>query len=338
MSRPHRIAYPNATYHVLNRFVDRHPFFRSDGDYARFLETYHECARAMGIRTFAWCVMPNHFHVVLQTPTACISSFLQRFLSRAARGLNLAHQRVGHLFQGRSKTLLVEDGAYFGTVVAYVLLNPVRASMVRDPMHYAWSSANETATCAAPRVERRALLELLDLAPLATPFAAAEMRLFRRWLSTIGAEENESGFRSGHRGSFLSTGTFRKRILAGQERRLRDLDQRRRRAADRLSSNSSWKDFIEVCQAFVARSDRHWKHIWATPAFAAHDLATYLAHVRGGWSYSRLQEADGDRAPLGTYSKVVSLIRNNPLRLAVAEELEVRCSQLEYSEIRISAV
>ncbi len=338
MSRPHRVAYPNATYHVLNRFVDRHPFFRGDADYERFLETYHECARGMGIRTFAWCLMPNHFHVVLQTPTPCISSFLQRFLSRAARGLNLAHQRVGHLFQGRSKTLLVEDGAYFNTVVAYVLLNPVRASMVRNPMRYAWSSAHETASCAAPRVERRQLLELLDLCPLAPASPEDEMRLFRRWFSTIGEEENETGFRAGHRGSFLATANFRERILAGHERRIRDLDHRRRRAADRLSSNSCWQDFIEICHAFVARSDRHWKHVWAAPSCAVHDLAVYLAHVCGGWSYSRLQEAEDDRAPIGTYSKVVSLIRNNPLRRALAEKLEVRCSQLVYSEIRNSAV
>jgi len=138
-----RITYPNAVFHIINRFVDKHPFFKTDEDYKTFLNIYYEIAKYYQIKTFSYCIMPTHFHYVIQTITGEISKFLQRFLTTSAQTLNRKYERTGHLFQGRTKTLIVQTELYFETVVKYVLLNPVKAKIVKNIFEYPYSSAND---------------------------------------------------------------------------------------------------------------------------------------------------------------------------------------------------
>ena len=77
-----RISYPHAVLHVINRFVDRHPFFQEPKDFELFLDIYFEVAKSFGMMTYAYCLMPNHFHIVLETPSGELSKFLQRFLTK----------------------------------------------------------------------------------------------------------------------------------------------------------------------------------------------------------------------------------------------------------------
>jgi REP element-mobilizing transposase RayT len=154
MPRGPRISYPNAVFHVINRFVDRHPFFRTRTDYLTFLDIYFDVAGTFGLWTYSYDLMPNHFHFVLETPSGEISKFLQRFLTRAVQHLNAKHGRVGHLLQGRTKTLLVEKDRYLSTVIGYVLLNRVRAGLAPDVFSDPYNSANELLTCGASRLAR----------------------------------------------------------------------------------------------------------------------------------------------------------------------------------------
>jgi len=96
--------------------------------------------------------MSNHYHLLLETPLPTLSTGAKRLNERYAQHFNIEHRRVGHLFQGRFKAILVEREAHFLELVRYIVLNPVRAGMVRFPGDYSWSSYRATAgLCAAPR-------------------------------------------------------------------------------------------------------------------------------------------------------------------------------------------
>jgi REP element-mobilizing transposase RayT len=326
MARFPRVTYPGAVFHVLNRFVDRHPFFQCDADYNRFLELFFEVAGQYRIATYAYCLMPNHFHFCIQTPTGEISAFLRRFLTRAAQTLNRRHLRTGHLFQGRSKTLIIETEAYFETVVAYVLLNSVRAGIVRDPLKYRWSSANEMLIENSPspcRIDRWGLVEQISGAPVAPSATGAQIEYLRRWLRAVVAAENEKKFRDGHLGLTLGDDRFRRRVMLLTERRKRFEETRTRRAEDRPPENWSWSD----CAAVAARAARSIgpgeTSAWAGTPWLKRDLKVFLAHACARWTYDRIQREDGDRHRADYYATIVARLRHNPRKRAVVERIGV---------------
>lgn len=145
MARPLRVQFPGATYHVTNRGNEQRPIFRSDDDYAAFLAFLAEAVRRFGWSVSAWVLMTNHFHLVIQTPSANLSEGMHWLETSYATWFNRRHSRSGHLFQGRYKSILVEDQTYLTRLLRYVVLNPVRANMVAQPEDYAWSSYRATA-------------------------------------------------------------------------------------------------------------------------------------------------------------------------------------------------
>src|SRR5271163_3642115 len=145
MPRQLRIEYPGAIYHVMNRGDRREPVFHDDTDRKRFVTTLSEACRKTDWQVHAYCLMNNHFHLVVETPDANLVAGMRWFLSTCTARFNRRHKLFGHLFSGRYKSLIVDgsgDG-YLRTVCNYVHLNPVRAKLlppagqVRD---YEWSS------------------------------------------------------------------------------------------------------------------------------------------------------------------------------------------------------
>jgi REP element-mobilizing transposase RayT len=139
MARKLRVQYPGAIYHVMNRGNRREPIFKDDQDRERFLETLGETCDKTGWQVHAYCLMLNHFHLVIETPRANLVAGMKWFLSTYTSRFNRRHKLFGHLFSGRYKSLIVEgsgDG-YLRTVCDYVHLNPVRANLVRpqEPLH-----------------------------------------------------------------------------------------------------------------------------------------------------------------------------------------------------------
>ena len=145
MARKLRIQYPGAVYHVMNR-GDRHePIFKGDQDYAAFLQALGEaCQRALW-QVHAYCLMGNHFHLVIETPQPTMVAGMKWLLGTYTSRFNRRHRQFGHLFSGRYKALLVDgsgDG-YLKTVCDYVHLNPVRAKQIpaEQPLEaFRWSS------------------------------------------------------------------------------------------------------------------------------------------------------------------------------------------------------
>jgi REP element-mobilizing transposase RayT len=145
MSRPLRLEFEGALYHLTSRGNERRPIFRSDRDRKAFLALLGRAAKRFGWSVTAWVLMTNHFHLVIQTPKANLSRGMHWVNGTYAGWFNRAHKRCGHLFQGRFKAFLIEKEAYFAEVLRYTVLNPVRAKMVERPEDYKWSSYRVTA-------------------------------------------------------------------------------------------------------------------------------------------------------------------------------------------------
>jgi len=131
MARPPRIDFPNAVYHVTSRGNGRGLIFWSDDDRQRFLAQLADSLHTAGVQLYAFALMENHFHMLVKTPRANLSRFMQRLLTRYALYCRYKHRRPGHLFQGRFKAKLVEDDVYLAAVTRYIHLNPVKIAAFR---------------------------------------------------------------------------------------------------------------------------------------------------------------------------------------------------------------
>jgi len=145
MPRKLRIEYPGAVYHVMNRGDRREDIFRDDEDRLRFLSTLGEACQKTRWQVHAWCLMRNHFHLVIETPEANLVAGMKWLLGVYTTRFNIRHRWCGHLFAGRYKALPVEasGNGYLQTVCDYVHLNPVRAGLLADGQaleSFAWSS------------------------------------------------------------------------------------------------------------------------------------------------------------------------------------------------------
>ena len=124
MARPIRIQFEGAVYHVTARGNERREIFRSDTDRARFVSTLEECVVANGLVLHAWCLMPNHYHLLIETPRGNLSRAVGWLQTTYTVRFNRRHGRSGHLFQGRFKAHLVEADSYAMELIRYIHLNP----------------------------------------------------------------------------------------------------------------------------------------------------------------------------------------------------------------------
>ena len=148
MARKLRIQYPGAIYHIMNRGDHRDPIFRGDKDRELFLETLGQACEKTDWQVQAWCLMSNHFHLVVETPKANLVAGMKWFLGTYTSRFNRRHKLFGHLFSGRYKALLVDGSGngYLKAVCDYVHLNPVRAKLLgrkQKLTDYQWSSYGE---------------------------------------------------------------------------------------------------------------------------------------------------------------------------------------------------
>src|SRR5437879_5707562 len=124
MPRAPRIQFEGAFYHIYDRGNRRERIFLDDADYARFERMMLEAADRSGVRLFRWSLMPNHFHLLVETPEANIAEFMGRLLTRYAQYFNWRHNLVGHVFQGRYGARVCDKEAYFLELIRYIELNP----------------------------------------------------------------------------------------------------------------------------------------------------------------------------------------------------------------------
>ncbi|MCB4791189.1 MAG: transposase [Elusimicrobia bacterium] len=149
MARPLRIEYPDAWYHVTCRGNEKNDIFRGDKDKYKFLDILKESSKIYKVEVHCYVLMNNHFHFLLNTKEANLNRFMQRFNTAYTTYFNYKNKRIGHLYQGRYKAILIESDKYLLTLSRYIHLNPIKLERykklpaedkIRILFRYKWSS------------------------------------------------------------------------------------------------------------------------------------------------------------------------------------------------------
>ncbi len=140
MGRPLRITYEGAHYHVTSRGNEQKEIFKSRRDREQFLSYLESSVTRYGARIHAYCLMTNHYHLLLETPEGNLPQIMQHINGAYTNYYNTKRKRVGHLFQGRYKAILIEADEYLMELSRYIHLNPVRAGVSEKPEAHLWSS------------------------------------------------------------------------------------------------------------------------------------------------------------------------------------------------------
>ena len=219
MARKLRVQYPGAIYHVMNRGDRREPVFEDDNDHTLFLDTLGEACRKTGWRVHAWCLMANHFHLVIETPQGNLVPGMKWLLATYTGRFNRRHKQLGHLFSGRYKALIVDGSGtgYLKTVCDYVHLNPARARLLRPEQKlqsYRWSSLRFYLTPPRKRPGWLKVGRLLGDYGIPQDSKAGRQEFARRMESRRESEASPGEFKALRRGWYLGDKAFRKELLA----------------------------------------------------------------------------------------------------------------------------
>jgi putative transposase len=206
MARPLRLEHEHAVWHLTARGNEQREIFRDDRDRERFLLMLGETVARFGWRLFAWVLMSNHYHLLVQTPEPNLSRGMHWLNGRYAQAFNLRHKRCGHLFQGRFHGALVEKEAYLLTVARYVVLNPIRAGLLNNPADWRWSSYRQTAGIDPPA-------PWLASSDLLQSFGGANQGGCQEYVRFVGsADENSAPWNDLVGQIYLGTPAWRARI------------------------------------------------------------------------------------------------------------------------------
>lgn len=140
MSRPLRIEFEGAWYHVMNRGANRQDIFLQSGDYESFLRLLADCRKLWALEIHAYCLLKNHYHLLVRTPRGNLGRAMRHLDGVYTQYFNRDHKRDGPLFRGRYKAILVDAESYLLQVVRYIHLNPVTAKLAQLPEVFPWSS------------------------------------------------------------------------------------------------------------------------------------------------------------------------------------------------------
>ena len=224
MPRKLRIEYPGAIYHVINRGDRREDIFKDDFDRNRFLSTLGEACKKTSWQVHAYCLMRNHFHLVIETPQANLVAGMKWLSGVYTKRFNIRHKLCGHLFAGRYKALIVDGSVtgYLKTVCDYVHLNPVRAKLLKPgaPLEsFQWSSYGQYLKAPGQRPSWLRVDRLLgehgipkDTAGRRAQFA----RQFRRRQNL----ERSMDYRQIRRGWFLGSEEFHQELVSAAVERV----------------------------------------------------------------------------------------------------------------------
>ena len=162
MARRPRVVAPGLLYHVIVRGNQQRKTFRGDDDYRAYLDRLEHYRAKFHVRIYAYCLMPNHVHLLLESGSEPLGKFMQGLQQSYTQYFNRRYRKVGHLFQGRYKAIICEKDKYLLALLRYIHLNPVRARLVEQPEGYVYSGHRSYLSERAVRIiESGPILELL---------------------------------------------------------------------------------------------------------------------------------------------------------------------------------
>jgi REP element-mobilizing transposase RayT len=246
MARKLRIQYEGAIYHVMNRGDHREDIFRDDKDRELFLRTLGEACAKTDWQVHAWCLMRNHFHLVVETPKANLVAGMKWFLGTYTSRYNRRHKLFGHLFSGRYKALFVDGSGtgYLKRVCDYVHLNPARANLLsnKQPLSdFRWSSYGEYLKAPKNRCRWLRVERLLGEHGIPKDSAAGREEFRQRMELRRGTEDGKE-FRALLKGWCLGSEAFRQELLAqmtekhGPEHYGREIQESAEQKAERITA------------------------------------------------------------------------------------------------------
>lgn len=309
MARPLRIAFPGALYHVTSRGNARAAVFLDEGDFAR-----RQGWLRRTVETYGWCVhafalMTNHDHLFVETAQANLSAGMQYLNGSYTSYFNRRHRRVGHLFQGRYKAILIESEGHYQEISRYIHLNPVRAGMVGRPEDWPWSSyaGYHWARRCVPWVTYGRVLGEFGRQP-----AVARQR-YRRFVAAGLDQRLDSPLDEAVHGVVLGSERFVSRVRRLLARRA---DDRGVPTLRRLRSRPSMKRITRSVSARFGMDASAW-----VPGRREDSLgraaAAYLARCRFGYSATAVADALGYAGP-SSVSQAIRRIAAASSRLAKA--------------------
>ena len=234
MARKPRIYFPGALYHVISRGNQGQRIFRDESDHQRYLQLLRAAAERYGFRLYAYVLMPNHVHHLMEVGSNPLSKIMQNILFRYTRYWNRRYRKIGHLFQGRYKAILCEKENYLLELIRYIHLNPVRSQLVRDPGRYAWSSHG-----AYLKGEGEGWLAVKEVLPHWGSRRAEAVAVYQRFV--------REGLGGGHRADLYEVVDQR---YLGDERFVQESAGRVKEEAPPRGVEIRWKD---VCDAVLKR-------------------------------------------------------------------------------------
>lgn len=186
MARPPRLQAPGTLHHLIARGNERREVFRDDVDREDYLDRIARYGQRFGLRVFAYCLMPNHVHLAVQQGSRELSAFMHVLQSSYTLRFNQRHVRVGHLFQGRYKSFLVDSERYFVALIRYIHNNPVKAGLASETEVYRWSSDRFFRSGTGPP-----WLDLDGALALLGPSRSIALRRYRTLMKEAGAQAGD---------------------------------------------------------------------------------------------------------------------------------------------------
>ena len=205
MARPLRIEYEGAVYHVTSRGNAKSDIYLDDEDRELFLDVLKYVVERFGWKCHAYCLMSNHYHLMVETPKANLSRGMSQLNGMFTQRFNRKHARVGHLFQGRFKSIIVDKDAYLLELSRYIVRNPLAAGMVKNIGDWKWSSYLATSgMVTAPA--------FLHVDWLLSQFGDSKVKARQVYMDFVSQEDSESPWLSLNGPDVLGDDEFRGRL------------------------------------------------------------------------------------------------------------------------------
>lgn len=313
MARPLRIEYEGAFYHILARGNEGKRIFLSKADYEKFLANLRTSAERFSVVIHCYVLMGNHYHLIVETPKANLSSFMHAIQSGYTTYFNTKRGRSGHLFQGRYKSLLVDKDAYLLELSRYIHVNPVKAHVTDVPEVYPFSSYPAFIDPGRETFVFRDLIVNMSQGPEG----------YRRFVESGLAEEVKSPFRDVYGGMILGRKSFIKEVL--QE--LKDTDKKE--VSFRRVLHASTADLDDIVALIAARFNIPAETARASSPYR--NYAVYLARKHTALSNPQIGTYFGNV----TYSAVTKIVSR--LETRMKEDRMVR-KNMEKLENELSTV